>query len=303
MARAQGFLDAVSAAPDDDAPRLVFSDWLEEHGDAERAEFIRVQCELARGAGIAARRESLRRRERELLQTHEDEWLGPLRAAVRRAAFVRGFVERVTVHAHRLNEAAALFSSAPIRHLILLDARDMAEVVDVPQLRRITTLDLREGCALTAEGARRLANAPHLSGVIHLLLRQCRLNAAAVAALAKAPALARLRTLDLYDASWGRKLPLPLLSHSPHLTGLTTLVLGGNELGDEGAISLAGEQCRLASLRRLHLTYSQISDAGARALAASPPLAGLERLDLAGNPISRAGRRALRARFGERAHW
>jgi uncharacterized protein (TIGR02996 family) len=38
--------------PDDDAPRLIFADWLEERGgegDAERAEFIRVQYELAAG--------------------------------------------------------------------------------------------------------------------------------------------------------------------------------------------------------------------------------------------------------------
>lgn len=34
--------------PDDMAPRLIWADWLEEHGQPERAEFIRVQVELAR---------------------------------------------------------------------------------------------------------------------------------------------------------------------------------------------------------------------------------------------------------------
>jgi uncharacterized protein (TIGR02996 family) len=43
-----GFLAAIRAAPDDDLPRLVAADWLEEHGEVDRAEFIRVQCELAR---------------------------------------------------------------------------------------------------------------------------------------------------------------------------------------------------------------------------------------------------------------
>jgi uncharacterized protein (TIGR02996 family) len=38
---------AVLEEPGDDLPRLVFADWLEEHGQAERAEFCRVQCELA----------------------------------------------------------------------------------------------------------------------------------------------------------------------------------------------------------------------------------------------------------------
>jgi len=38
---------AVLAAPDDDLPRLVYADAIEEAGEGERAEFIRVQCRLA----------------------------------------------------------------------------------------------------------------------------------------------------------------------------------------------------------------------------------------------------------------
>jgi uncharacterized protein (TIGR02996 family) len=41
-------LRAVLVAPEDDAPRLVYADWLDEHGEPERAEFIRVQIRLAR---------------------------------------------------------------------------------------------------------------------------------------------------------------------------------------------------------------------------------------------------------------
>jgi uncharacterized protein (TIGR02996 family) len=42
------FLDAIVANPDDDSPRLVYADYLEENGEPERAAFIRVQCELSR---------------------------------------------------------------------------------------------------------------------------------------------------------------------------------------------------------------------------------------------------------------
>lgn len=42
------FLAAITETPDDDTPRLVYADWLEEHGQSDRAEFIRVQCELAK---------------------------------------------------------------------------------------------------------------------------------------------------------------------------------------------------------------------------------------------------------------
>jgi uncharacterized protein (TIGR02996 family) len=41
------FIRAICAAPDDDLPRLVYADFLDEAGEWERAAFIRVQCELA----------------------------------------------------------------------------------------------------------------------------------------------------------------------------------------------------------------------------------------------------------------
>lgn len=47
MNNEDGFLHAIMETPDDDVPRLVYADWLEEHGDP-RAELIRVQCAEAR---------------------------------------------------------------------------------------------------------------------------------------------------------------------------------------------------------------------------------------------------------------
>lgn len=46
MNEPKGFLHAIADNLFDDAPRLIFADWLEEHDDPDRAEFIRVQCEL-----------------------------------------------------------------------------------------------------------------------------------------------------------------------------------------------------------------------------------------------------------------
>lgn len=42
------FLVDIVTHPEEDAPRLIFADWLDENGDPDRAEFIRVQCEMAR---------------------------------------------------------------------------------------------------------------------------------------------------------------------------------------------------------------------------------------------------------------
>lgn len=41
-------MEAIRASLADDVPRLMAADWLEEQGEHERAEFIRVQCELKR---------------------------------------------------------------------------------------------------------------------------------------------------------------------------------------------------------------------------------------------------------------
>lgn len=41
------FLDDIIAHPDDDTLRLIYSDWLQDHGEGERAEFIRAQVEYA----------------------------------------------------------------------------------------------------------------------------------------------------------------------------------------------------------------------------------------------------------------
>jgi uncharacterized protein (TIGR02996 family) len=302
VADAQAFLDAILDAPDDDAHRLVYADWLDDNGDAERAEFIRTQIELARGVEDESRRDGLRRRERELLLANELRWLGPLRSVLRRAAFVRGLVERVTVRADRLKEAVAHFRLAPIRHLILLEAKEMAEAAALPELRRITTLDLRgESSSLTVEGLREIADSPHLAGVTRLVLRQVRLEASHAKALGNTPGLSRLRALDLYGW-WGRS-PVERLARSPHLAGLTTLILGGSvEMADHDVVKLAAD-CRLPSLRRLHLAYGMLGDDAARALASAPHLAGLERLDAGGNDFTRAGRRALKVRFGERVRW
>ena len=48
-------LDFIVANIEDDAPRLVYADWLEENGHAARAEFVRVQLQRARLPAGASR--------------------------------------------------------------------------------------------------------------------------------------------------------------------------------------------------------------------------------------------------------
>src|SRR4051812_21708185 len=56
------FLRMIFANRDDDVPRLVYADWLEERGDSY-GEFIRVQVELAHLGDEDGRRPELLRRQ------------------------------------------------------------------------------------------------------------------------------------------------------------------------------------------------------------------------------------------------
>src|SRR5262245_42037149 len=67
------FLAAVGADPDADGPRLVFADWLDDHGDP-RAELIRTQCEMARAPYRSVPYLELEDRERDWLDRHHGQW-------------------------------------------------------------------------------------------------------------------------------------------------------------------------------------------------------------------------------------
>lgn len=78
-------LRAICEAPDDDAPRLIYADWLDEHGEAERAEFIRLQvkanelggCTHKWSPGTTCDGCRTRKRSNELLRSHLADWTPP----------------------------------------------------------------------------------------------------------------------------------------------------------------------------------------------------------------------------------
>jgi uncharacterized protein (TIGR02996 family) len=90
-------LQTIIENPDDDALRLVFADWLEDHSELERAEFIRVQIELAKLPNLDKRRPVLEERQTELLLRNEGEWVKPIRHCVVSWTFQRGFITEVTL--------------------------------------------------------------------------------------------------------------------------------------------------------------------------------------------------------------
>ena len=68
------FLRALFDAPDDDAVRLVYADWLQERDDP-RAEFLRLDCQLHRMPASDRKRPELRKRLAALALTLEPDWV------------------------------------------------------------------------------------------------------------------------------------------------------------------------------------------------------------------------------------
>lgn len=204
-----GFLRAMQDE-DDDTSRLVCADWLEEHGgpaSAARAEFIRVQCELARWVPDLRRRQQLQQREQELLAEYAHAWLGPLHEHCLSCRFERGLA-RVTMDATH-------FVSRPFA----------AQASELLRRARVAAVRLEDAVNATFT----LAGADHLDEVTELDLSGQRLVADFIVELMKSRSLGRLRRLDLSNNQLGEP-ALWLLARSPHLPRLRRLLLRNNQI-------------------------------------------------------------------------
>lgn len=68
------FVKAIRANPDDDTARLVFADWYEEHGEPDRAEYVRAACRLARLPLSDPSYPAAQKRTFELYAEHHEAW-------------------------------------------------------------------------------------------------------------------------------------------------------------------------------------------------------------------------------------
>jgi uncharacterized protein (TIGR02996 family) len=264
----------IKEHPEDDTPRLVLADWLQEFGTTEsvraRGEFIYLQCRLAAREDAGLAREAVERREYALWSAYGDDWLGPWRDWADRGNFFRGLL-RLAFRGlgwkagERQDPAAWVWVDGLL--VRELDAPAARELASSPCLAHLLSLDL-SGNPFSDEGARALAASPHLANLRMLELNLTEIGDGGVAALAS----------------------------SPHLAGLTSLSLWDNRISAAGAEALASSR-HLANLGALDLGSNHIGDEGALAFVHSPHLSRLSTLDLTGNGIDEA-RAALRQRFG-----
>ncbi|MBY0460427.1 MAG: TIGR02996 domain-containing protein [Gemmataceae bacterium] len=92
------FLRAIAADPGDDTPRLAFADWLDEHDQHPRAEFIRLQIELERtdpSADGYAEKTARMRRCGVLTKKGKHRFFDYLPTKKCKIAFRRGFIDGV----------------------------------------------------------------------------------------------------------------------------------------------------------------------------------------------------------------
>jgi uncharacterized protein (TIGR02996 family) len=270
-AEERALLAAVVANPEEDTPRLVYADWLDEHADSlpesrrdsarAKAEYIRLQCEYAR-----LRYESpehnrkggkLQSRSLELYREFNKTWVAELNLPANRHTycwFRRGLVGHIwcTVR-HFLNHAEAILAAAPVECLTL---------------RQLSQKNLRE-----------LTKCPHIEKVRGVSFLADETPADLVAEYLRVVPTAGLRSLEFRVFT--------VNSSSP--TWTTRNVALARALA--GCIGLAG-------LRWLGLSDAGVGEVGARALVDSPYLNYLEYLDLRDNGIGLNAEPALRFRFG-----
>lgn len=314
-------LAAIRANPDEDTPRLMFADWLDEQGDTEHAEFVRAQCELARLADDASdsealyeflverdyvtrpaadwakidagihRRVTLAARIEALLKTHTDEWAPrlPKKAGARWDGFRRGFAHRVVLSDIRkaVAGAARLRESAPAVTLVA----DTFTSRIVEQLGDAGLLDWIGGLEVGGDGAsglRELGHRPEAARVRSVVAVGDR--DAVASALADAPHWTGLRSLTLAGPELATTAAETIFL-AKHLRSLArfTLANGDGLSGALGVLSTGGLRCLVS----LSLVDCNLDDEAVEVLAACPDLASLRTLDLGHNQITGRGVTAL----------
>ena len=314
-ATALGLLAAAGADPDDDGPRLVFADWLEEHGgDDERAwaELIRLQIGRAKLVPLSEAWKALSERDEELARILKERLVRPLpgvpgmiiefsRGLLRLSAHARYFFEHEQTMRDWLREAGPGIVSLYLRSVPVGKTECLTDSFQqgLPPINLFFNSGAARDRGL-AHAARlgRLVELAALSshvtdkGLAHLRghrqLRSLSIEAPRVTdrgaeAVAAVPGLRHVGLTDSQVTDDG----LDLLAG---LTELRSLSLSGSKVTDRGVAHLA----RMPRLERLKLSSTAITDRGLEVISRLPALQWLTLDDTA---VTDAGVACLRERL------
>ncbi|MBA4063484.1 MAG: hypothetical protein C0501_07180 [Isosphaera sp.] len=301
-------LRAVCEDPRDDTPRLVYADWLQEHGQDERAAFIRHDIAMSRRDEWDADRLRWDLVEKSSWDGAQFGRLAPATvhwASWDRYPFCRrGFPWRLNVSEWRATFAkwAETAGGYPVEHLVFGWATAADVFARCPRREHLTGFTLQYGAvgsehvrglldglaaplrelalfdnAVSSGGMTALTESPRFGELSALTLARHKHSVGRVLFDAlRADGGPRLHTLEL-DASVPRDQGLRGLA-GPGTVGLRVLDLSRNRLGADRVEPLAAPA--FSDLRVLRLWSNPLGNAGAAALFASPHLAGLKVLDV-----------------------
>jgi uncharacterized protein (TIGR02996 family) len=233
----------VKDQPDDDTPRLILADWLQDQGDP-RGELIHLQVVRAGLTLDDPRHDELLRRERQILRRHALDWLGPLADLAAGWEFSRGFI-RLRARCRNFL-VPAVFDLATDDRFLWVEGLALTNLLpehvgwlaDSPLLARLVHLDLSDN-NLGDGGLARLLEARDSVTLHTLRLARTGIGGRGVVALARCPRLCYLRVLDLRRNRWVDEAGgVVALAQSPYLRGLTRLEVSSTGLSLKGLATL-----------------------------------------------------------------
>lgn len=282
MSDEKALLAAIFAHPDEDAPRLVYADWLDEQGgesNADRAEYIRLAITPTHDGPDYDAKQT---RQRELFAKHSRDWYPELfgRKNILRGTggspqMARGFPYKLQGKSDALIAAGErLTQLAPFVEFQFLDltTAGLLRVVSAPWMARIRKAGLSGGWGASQPDYAALADAAHFGEMRDLALSSGWIDRAGAERLAAAD-------------------PFPKLER---------FYFGMYSSDDAPAVLFAGKA--FAGLRRLNLSGGggRISGApmpGLKEVCAAPNLASLTAFDMGWRPTPGLTQMLTRAPF------
>jgi uncharacterized protein (TIGR02996 family) len=222
-------LKVICERPREDTPRLMYADWLDEHGDRLRADFIRFQIEFPRWSTSHPRYAELSARD-DTFESARPKWIGMLAHPsgvkyVDPVGWDRGFMAWVQFRNTKVfvESAGDVFSATPV-----------------------TTLDVS---GVTGGTVDRVLGSPLVARVKRLFLHG-ELGPRVALEIATCARLSQLETLHV----WGGcpDAGAESLAASPNLGALKVLSFSGHTLSDRGLLALV-DSAALAALSRVVL--------------------------------------------------
>jgi uncharacterized protein (TIGR02996 family) len=269
------FISAILDDWSDDTARLVFADWLQECGEPERAEFIRVQIEAARVPKGERDKCTPGVRALALEAVYAPAWRAALGPLGNRGRYERGFLTGIdlptTVTWSEI--AAQLLTVEPAAFTLTLwtgdedespvAVEDIDQLATNPLLRAVTKINNRDG-QFGSEMLVRLLKSPHLVNLREIELFEDLIGLAGVKAIVESPSAFTLERLDLTSA-------------------LQVDDIIGEIDETLAAVELIATAPRFASLKHLGLRFNELGDRSVEALLASKTLPRNLNLELEDN--------------------